>query len=128
VVSTIVLIWEVRSSTIIGIKVFLKKGMNTDAIFETRDPESLMSMSSGLMSIATLFAVIFGATSVAGVPGWVDRPSSISAFNFLMLIVALPETVTMYLYVKSQTSLAYNSFATSSRALSALTRLRLILS
>jgi hypothetical protein len=43
--------------------------MKTEAIFETREPERSISMSSGLILIATLSAVIFGARSVDGVPG-----------------------------------------------------------
>jgi len=47
----------------------LKNGIKMEAIFETRDPDNLISISSGLMSTSTLLTVIIGAKSVAGVPG-----------------------------------------------------------
>jgi len=39
----------IKSLTIIGMRVDLKSGIKTEAIFATKLPERTMSMSSGLM-------------------------------------------------------------------------------
>jgi hypothetical protein len=49
--------------------VLLIRGMKTEAIFATSDPDNVMSRSFGLMSILHFYTDTFGASSEAGVPG-----------------------------------------------------------
>jgi hypothetical protein len=49
--------------------VLLIRGMKTEAIFATSDPDNVMSRSFGLMSILHFYTDNLGASSEAGVPG-----------------------------------------------------------
>lgn len=82
----------IKSLTIKGIRVDLKSGMNTEAIFATKLPERVISMSSGLMFTFNFWTVNSGASSEATVPDYVPTSSSISNPIFLILIVAVPVT------------------------------------
>ncbi len=73
--------------------VLLIRGMKTEAIFATSDPDNVMSRSFGLMSILHFYTDTFGASSEAGVPGWVDASNSKSKFIFLILTSISPLTV-----------------------------------
>jgi len=52
-----------------GIIVLLIRGIKTEAIFATSDPDREISRSFGLMSMLHFYTDTFGASSDAGVPG-----------------------------------------------------------